>query len=141
ERRGITKQLLLSEEGGVPPVVRDQAREGEAEFRIFVARIRKMAGGEGDVRIFPGAPLPRRVVAHGGIDVEQQRGVGIGQRQVPEIGGGRGWGTRPPPGGGGAPGGGGPLWLAAGGGRARRRPHPGGTPPTGGGRGRERESR
>jgi hypothetical protein len=47
--RGITEQLLLREEGGVPPVVRDQAREPEAKFRIFVARIREMAGGEGDV--------------------------------------------------------------------------------------------
>ena len=40
--------------------------------------------GEGDVRIFPGAPPPRRVIADGGIGVKQQRGVRIGQRQVPQ---------------------------------------------------------
>jgi hypothetical protein len=51
--------------------VRDQAREPEAKFRIFVTRIREMAGGEGDVGIFPGAPLPRRVIADGGIGVKQ----------------------------------------------------------------------
>ena len=73
--RGITEQLVLPEEGGVSPVVRDQAREPEAKFRIFVARIREMAGGEGDVRIFPGAPLPCRVIADRGIGVKQQRGV------------------------------------------------------------------
>jgi len=82
--RGITEQLVLPEEGGVSPVVRDQAREPEAKFRIFVARIREMAGGEGDVRIFPGAPLPCRVIADRGIGVKQQRGVRIGQRQVPQ---------------------------------------------------------
>ena len=69
--RGITLQLVLPEEGGVPPVVRDQAREPEAKVRVVVARIREMAGGEGDVRIFPGAPLPRRVIANGGIGVKQ----------------------------------------------------------------------
>jgi hypothetical protein len=37
--RGITEQLVLPEKGGVPPVMRDQAREPEAKFRIFVARI------------------------------------------------------------------------------------------------------
>jgi hypothetical protein len=65
--RCITEQLVLPEKGSVPPIVRDQAREPEAKFRICVARIREMAGGEGDVRIFPGAPLPRRVIADGGI--------------------------------------------------------------------------
>src|SRR3979490_2325058 len=37
--RCITEQLVLPEKGGVPPVVRDQAREPEAKFRIFVARV------------------------------------------------------------------------------------------------------
>ena len=37
--RGIAQQLVLREKGGVPPVVRDQAREPEAKFRIFVARV------------------------------------------------------------------------------------------------------
>src|SRR5262245_460398 len=64
---GIPEQLVLREEGGVPPVVRDQAREPEAIVRIVVAQIREMAGGKGDVRIFPGAPLPRGVIADGGI--------------------------------------------------------------------------
>ena len=91
--RCITEQLVLSEEGGVPPVVRDQAREPEAKFRILVARIREMAGGEGDVRIFPGAPLPRRVIADGRIGVKQQRGVRIDQRQVPQCGRARLWRT------------------------------------------------
>ena len=42
---GIAEQLVLLEEGGVPPVMRDQARELEAKFRIVVARIQEMAGG------------------------------------------------------------------------------------------------
>jgi hypothetical protein len=83
--RGITEQLILREEGGVPPVVRDQAREPEAIFRIFEARIREMAGREGDVRIFPSAPLARRVIANCGIGVKQQRGVRVGQRQVSQF--------------------------------------------------------
>ena len=75
----------------MPPVVRDEAREPEAKVRIVVARIGLVAGGERDVRIFPGAPLPRRVLADGRIGVEQQRGVGIDQRQVPQpLGHGRG---------------------------------------------------
>lgn len=45
QSRSITEQLVLPKEGGVPPVVRDQAREPKAKFRIFVARIREMAGG------------------------------------------------------------------------------------------------
>jgi hypothetical protein len=51
----------LFKEGGVPPVVSNWAREPESEFRIFVARIREMAGGEGDMRIFPRrtTPAPR----------------------------------------------------------------------------------
>src|SRR5215475_12713776 len=43
--RGIAEQLVLLEEGGVPPVVRDKARKPEAIFRIFIVRIRQMAGG------------------------------------------------------------------------------------------------
>src|SRR6185295_5678929 len=69
--RCIAEQLVLLKEGGVAPVVRDQAREAETKFRVVEARIRAMVGGEGDVRVLPGAPLPRRVIADGGIVVKQ----------------------------------------------------------------------
>ena len=68
----------------MPPIVRDQARKLEAELRVVVAPIRLITGGQGHVRVFPGAPLPRRVLPDCGVGVEQQRGVGIDQWEVPQ---------------------------------------------------------
>ncbi len=91
EPRRVAEQPILPEEREVPPVVRDQAREAQAELRVLVAGVRPVTGGEGDVRVLPGAPLARRVLADGGIGIEQQRGVGVDQRQMPQSrGDGRG---------------------------------------------------
>jgi hypothetical protein len=83
EHGSVADKLVVLEEGGVPPVVRDQAREPEAEFRVFETRVGTMAGGEGNVSVFPGAPLPRRVFAHGGVSVEEQRCISIDRPEVP----------------------------------------------------------
>ena len=63
----LSQQLVVLQEGGVAPVVRDKPRKPEAELRVVVARVRPMAGREGDVRLFPGAPFPRRVLPDRGV--------------------------------------------------------------------------
>ena len=78
QRCRVADQLILLEESGVPPVVRDQPCEPEAELGVVVeARVAAMARGERDVCVLPGAPLAGGVVAYAGIRVEQQLGVGV----------------------------------------------------------------
>lgn len=82
---GVADELFVFEKGGVSPVMGDESREAESEFRVGFLKGGTMAGGEGDVGVFPDAPFEGGAFSNSGVGVEEERGVGIDQGEVVQI--------------------------------------------------------
>ena len=80
KRRRLAKKLTLSQKGGVAPVMSDQTGKSEAEFGMVVAWVGLVVGRQRNVRVLPGAPLPRSMVTDRWVWIEQEGRVSVGQR-------------------------------------------------------------
>jgi hypothetical protein len=79
---GVPEQDAVLEPGGVPPVVGGQPGERHPERGTSYPGVRLVAGGERDVDVLPGAPVPGCPLPDRGIRVGRQPAVRLGQAAV-----------------------------------------------------------
>jgi hypothetical protein len=78
----VAEESVILQPSGVAPVVSYQAGEAEAKDRVVVARVRWVAGARPDMGSLPGALVSCRLLAHGGVRVEQKPVVGLDETRV-----------------------------------------------------------
>src|SRR5690349_2197585 len=82
--RRIADQLVLLEERGVPPIVRDKASEPQTKLGILVARIWRVTRRQGDMGVLPGTPFSGREITNNRIEVGEHPRIGFDRREMPE---------------------------------------------------------
>src|SRR5262245_34233582 len=80
--RGIADQLILLKKRRVLPIVRDEASEPQTKLGVLVARIWRVAWGQGDMGVLPGTPFSGSEIASNRIRVGKHPGIGFDRPEM-----------------------------------------------------------